>query len=69
MTVLILNLMNGKLKNTYCIEHKLKLLRIDESVNKDEFQKAIESIKEEDVYIFKYGQIYRNYKGINKDKI
>ena len=60
---------NGKLKNEYCIEHKLKLLRIDESVGKDEFQKAIETINENDIYIFKYGRLYRNYNGINKNKI
>ena len=45
---------NGKIKNEYCIEHKLKLLRIDESVGKDEFQKAIETINEDDIYVFKY---------------
>ena len=60
---------NGKLKNEYCIEHKRKLLRIDEYVNKDEFQNAIESINENDIYIFKYGRLYRNYNGKNKNSI
>lgn len=60
---------NGKLKNEYCIEHKFKLLRIDESVGKEEFQKAIEIINEDDIYIFKYGRLYRNYNGINKNSI
>ena len=60
---------NGKLKNQYCIDHKLKLLRIDQSVEKNDFQKAIESIKESDIYILQYGKIYRNYNGIYKDEI
>ena len=51
---------NGKLKDQYCIEHKLKLLRIDETVTEDEeFDKALKNTLENDIYIMKYGRLYK----------
>ena len=62
---------NGKLKNEYCEKHKIKLLRIDKYVDKKDFDDALcEAIDApNDIYIFKYGRMYKQYKGIHKDEI
>ena len=62
---------NGKLKNEYCEEHKIKLLRIDQYVDKNDFDDALcEAIDaDNDIYIFQYGRMYKQYKGIYKDEI
>ena len=62
---------NGKLKNEYCEEHKIKLLRIDQYVDKNDFDDALcEAIDaDNDIYIFQYGRMYKQYKGIHKDEI
>lgn len=64
-------IINGKLKNQYCEEHKLKLLRIDQYVTKNEFEDALCQVLEADadIYVFQYGQMYRKYKGIFKNDI
>ena len=62
---------NGKLKNEYCEKHKIKLLRIDQYVDKKDFDDALcEAIDApNDIYIFQYGRMYKQYKGIYKDEI
>lgn len=61
---------NGRLKDNYCLENKLKLLRLDETVNtEDEYFDAISSIDTPDIYVLRYGRIYRTYNGKNKEKI
>lgn len=61
---------NGKIKDDYCLEHKLKLLRLDETVKtEDEYFDAINSIDTPDIYVLRYGRIYRTYNGKNKEKI
>lgn len=64
-------IINGRLKNQYCEEHKLKLLRIDQYVTKNEFEDALCQVLEADadIYVFQYGQMYRKYKGIYKNDI
>lgn len=53
----------GKLKDEYCKEQKLKLIRIDESVTKEEFENALCEIIEADIYVLRYGRLYKNYSG------
>lgn len=52
---------NATLKNQYCVEHKLKLLRIDYHVTKNEFEDALCQVLEADadIYVFQYGQMYK----------
>ena len=59
----------GKRKDQYCIEHKLKLLRIDETTSTDEFENAIKQMTEEDLYVLRYGRLYKNYNGKYKETI
>ncbi|KAK8892159.1 hypothetical protein M9Y10_029382 [Tritrichomonas musculus] len=58
---------NSKLKDEYCREHKIKLLRIDEAVYDDEYDKALDCILENDIYVLKYGRLYKQYNGIYKE--
>ena len=62
---------NGKIKNEYCEKHKLKLLRIDEYVDKNDFKDALYQVldADKDIYIFQYGKMYKQYKGIYKEEI
>ncbi|KAK8897825.1 hypothetical protein M9Y10_000053 [Tritrichomonas musculus] len=55
------NMERDKLKDEYCLEHKIKLLRIDESTSKDDYKKALNDIIETDIYILRYGEIYKRY--------
>ena len=52
---------NGKLKDKYCIDNKIKLLRIDDTVDKDDFDEALTNILklEDDIYVLKYGNMYK----------
>lgn len=53
------------LKNNYCTEHKIKLLRIDCTVNTDdEYEKALNQMKNLDdgVFIIKFGELYKRQK-------
>ena len=50
----------GKLKDKYCEEHKIKLLRIDETVTKNNFDDLLCKMIDDDIYIFKYGKLYKN---------
>lgn len=55
---------NGKAKDQYCIEHKLKLLRIDASTDSDDdYLNALDQITNNDVYVMRYGKLYQNYHG------
>ena len=51
--------------------HKIKLLRIDKYVDKKDFDDALcEAIDApNDIYIFQYGRMYKQYQGIHKDEI
>ncbi|KAK8841976.1 hypothetical protein M9Y10_006325 [Tritrichomonas musculus] len=60
---------NGKLKDQYCIEHKLKLLRIDETTPTSEYEEAIKQMTEQDLYVLRYGRLYQNYNGKYKEEI
>lgn len=55
------------LKDNYCREHHLKLLRVDETVTKEKFDEAIQAINEIDLYVFRYGRLYKQYDGKYKD--
>ena len=55
---------NGKKKDQYCLDHKLKLLRIDSRISDDEeYFTALYQITDNDIYVLKYGRLYSNYKG------
>lgn len=56
-------IINGKLKDQYCIEKNLKLLRIDETVEEEDFAKVIDNILDNNIYVLRYGRIYQNYQG------
>lgn len=60
---------NGKLKDEYCIKHKMKLLRIDESTPIEEYNKALSEMNESNLYVMRYGRLYKQYNGIYKDDI
>ena len=62
---------NGKLKNEYCEKHKLKLLRIDKYVNKNDFEDALCQVldADNDIYIFQYGKMYKQYNGKYRDEV
>ena len=55
---------NSKLKDQYCINNKLKLLRIDTTTNNDdEYLDALDQITNNDIYVLRYGRLYKNYHG------
>ena len=55
---------NGKLKDQYCIDNKLKLLRIDSLTGSDDdYRKALDQIVNDDIYVMRYGRLYQNYHG------
>ena len=57
-------IMRGKLKDQYCIDNKLKLLRIDTTTDKnDDYLDALRQIDNSDVYVLRYGRLYQNYHG------
>ncbi|KAK8843693.1 hypothetical protein M9Y10_024756 [Tritrichomonas musculus] len=60
---------NGKLKDLYCIKHQLKLLRIDETTPINEYENALTEMKESDLYVLRYGRLYKNYNGMYKETI
>lgn len=60
---------NGKIKDQYCIDHKLKLLRIDESTPTTEYDSALKEITDENLYVLRYGKLYQNYNGKYKETI
>ena len=60
---------NGKIKDQYCIDHKLKLLRIDESTPTTEYDNALKEITDENLYVLRYGKLYQNYNGKYKETI
>ena len=54
----------SKLKDQYCIDNKLKLLRIDTTTdNDDDYLEALSQVMNNDVYVMKYGRLYQNYHG------
>lgn len=58
---------NGRIKDQYCLENHIKLLRIDETVSDEkEFEHALSNILEDDIYVLKYGNLYKNYNGMYK---
>ena len=59
----------GKLKDEYCKEHQMKLLRIDESTPVEKYSEALNEMNESDLYVLRYGKLYKQYNGIYKDKL
>ena len=54
----------GRMKDKYCIDNHIKLLRIDETVSDEkDFEHALNNILEDNIYVLKYGSLYKNYNG------
>ena len=53
-----------KIKDKYCIDNQLKLLRIDTSIeDENEFMEALNKIRDDDIYVLRCGRLYQNYHG------
>lgn len=57
-------IMRSKIKDQYCIDHGLRLLRIDTTTNTDDdYLEALEQKTNTDIYVMRYGRLYQNYHG------
>ena len=53
------------MKDKYCIDNHIKLLRIVETVSDEkDFEHALNNILEDNIYVLKYGSLYKNYNGM-----
>ena len=52
-------IINGEIKDDFCEKNQIKLLRIDTAVKEEEYDELLTKIIETNIYILRYGKLYR----------